>query len=520
MKIIQYFKTHAIIMIAMILLSLIIINTAIIGYNNQILKETRRVQVETQQVKVLTDLLWSDVVKNIDLGLRGYALLRNEKLLDPFNKANANMDTIVKNLNKILLSQNFNDQVAVQQINSGIETFLKDQHYMLNLIKMDSIDEFKKILEEDRGYALWLIYDKNSKKIKDFEDQLYKSAYQEYESATFRTVITQILAFIFGVPTLIYLIFKIRSDKKQREKLFGELDKNNREYLFNPGEEVVITNEMDLISNSINTYKNAAEFITEITEGNLEVEWKEINQNNVQLNESNLAGKLIKMREKMKQIREDDERRAWVSEGIAKFSEVIRNYQHDMHELTHQVLVFIIKYLNAQQGGFFVVRKDTDETEYLDLTACFAFNRKKHITRRVEIGEGLVGQTYLEQETTYLLEIPQGYTYITSGLGDVSPNCILIVPMKYNEKVEAIVEIASLSKMEKYQIEFLEKLGEIIASTLGSVKNNEITKKLLEQFKVQTEQLKSQEEELRQNMEEMEATQEAIRRQEKLEKID
>jgi CHASE3 domain sensor protein len=519
MKMISYFKSHAIILIAIILLSLIVMNTAIIGYNNEILKETNRVKAETQQVIALTDLLWSDVVKNIDLGLRGYALLKNEKLLDPFNKANVNMDTIVRGLNKILTTQDFPDKQAVQEINIGIANFLKDQNFMLELIKMDSIDQFKKILEEDRGYTLWLIYDKNSRKIKDFEDHLYQTAYEEYESATLRTLITQVLAFLIGVPTLIYLIVKIRSDKKQREKLFDELDKNNREHLFNPGEETTISNEKDLITNAISTYKNAAEFITEITEGNLDVEWKAINSKNIGLNETNLAGKLIKMREKMKQIREEEERRSWVSEGIAKFSEVIRNYQHDMQELSHQVLVFIVKYMNAQQGGFFVVRRESDETEYLDLTACFAFNRKKHISKRLEIGEGLVGQTYLEQETTYLLEIPQGYTYITSGLGDVSPNCLLIVPMKYNDKVEAIVEIASLSKFEQHQIEFLERLGEIIASTLGSVKNNEITKRLLDQFKVQTEQLKAQEEELRQNMEEMEATQEALRRQEKQEQV-
>jgi transcriptional regulator with GAF, ATPase, and Fis domain len=159
----------------------------------------------------------------------------------------------------------------------------------------------------------------------------------------------------------------------------------------------------------------------------------------------------------------------------------------------------------------FVLKEEGDD-QYLEMVACYAFDRRKHVQKRLEIGQGLIGQTYLEGSSVMLTDVPNGYTSITSGLGESTPGCVLIVPFKSNEVIEAVVEIAAYRTYQKYEIEFLEKVGEVLSSALSNVRNTEKMKTLLEQFKVQTEQLKSQEEELRQNMEEMEATQEAVRR--------
>lgn len=82
--------------------------------------------------------------------------------------------------------------------------------------------------------------------------------------------------------------------------------------------------------------------------------------------------------------------------------------------------------------------------------------------------------------------------------------------MKDNEKVQVLVELASFKVMEPYQISFLEKAGEFMASAIASAINNEKTQLLLEQLQTNAEKLSAQEEELRQNMEEMEATQEEM----------
>lgn len=221
---------------------------------------------------------------------------------------------------------------------------------------------------------------------------------------------------------------------------------------------------------------------------------------------------------KNRQFKVEEERRNWVNRGLAEFSDILRDNSHSIETLSHKVISYLVKYLNANQGGLFILNDDNAGHPYLQLSACYAYERQKYMEKNIEIGEGLVGACFQEGETIYMNDVPDGYLNITSGLGTANPRCIVIMPLKINDKVCGVIEIASFQDILPYQIDFLEKTSINIASTITSVKINLHTTQLLEQSKKQAQILNEQEEEMRQNLEELMAVQEDMElRSEKLE---
>jgi HAMP domain-containing protein/putative methionine-R-sulfoxide reductase with GAF domain len=255
-------------------------------------------------------------------------------------------------------------------------------------------------------------------------------------------------------------------------------------------------------------------FSVEIGKGNFDSTFTPLSD------DDDLGNALLEMRDSLKAAKEEetrrkqeDEQRNWASQGIAKFSDLLRQNNDDMDELTYSLISNLVKYTGANQGGLFVINEESRET-IIELKAAYAFNKKKILQKQIEPGVGLVGRAVQENETIFLTDIPNDYINITSGLGEENPRSLLIVPLKVNEEVYGAVELASFQEFQKYQIEFIERIGENIASTLSTVKVNIRTQKLLSQTQQQAQEMKEQEEEMRQNMEELQATQEESARRE------
>ncbi len=250
------------------------------------------------------------------------------------------------------------------------------------------------------------------------------------------------------------------------------------------------------------TILNAAEFISEISKGNMEVDYKSDSDDDI------LRTSLLLMKKQLKEISDQETNQAWTNKGLAIFADLIRAQYSSLNEFSDVLISSLVKYLKANQGGIFILKGEDEKNPHLEMYASYAYNKKKFNEKVVRIGQGLLGQAFLEKESIYITDVPDQYTQVTSGLGESTPNTILIVPLKYNEIVVGVMEIASFTKFENYQQEFAEKIAESIASAISSIKINERTEKLLYETREQSESLKSQEEEMRQNLEELQATQE------------
>ena len=263
---------------------------------------------------------------------------------------------------------------------------------------------------------------------------------------------------------------------------------------------------IDSLQVLITNLKETSQFAIKIGEGDFTTEFKPKSKHDVLANSLLvMRDNLIKAEKDAEQRKNENAQRNWASQGLAEFNELLRNVGDDMQILSNKVIEKLVRYLDANMGGIYIVDDSDKDDIHLNLSAFYAYDRLKYAKQRIEIGENLIGQCFRENETVYLTDLPKGYVHISSGLGEADPTCLVIVPLKVNADTFGIVELASFRVIEKYQVEFIEKIGETIAATIANVKINMNTAKLLEESSEKSERLAQQEAEVHKNIENLKA---------------
>jgi PAS domain S-box-containing protein len=348
------------------------------------------------------------------------------------------------------------------------------------------------------------------------------------EKLTGYTVISAIIALVFLVFALFMTLYKSKEADFSLDGIVW-IFKNNPAmwivltfailapfsvYLLSKITGKQLNEKQQLIQIEHSRVDEVNEFTRQLIHGNLEVDFH-LEGENDELGETlvNLRDTLKSNAEKEEKLRKDEEQRNWIAQGLAHFSETLRNYIHEPDQLSFHVIKDLTKYVNAIQGGFYILDDHDPNNKFFNLSAFFAYDRRKFADQNIKWGDGLVGTCAMEKKTIYIKNLPEDYITVTSGLGDASPDSLIVVPMIYEDQVFGVMELASFTKFEPAQIALIEKTAESIGATLSAIKTNLRTSVLLEESKAQTQALTSHEEEMRQNMEELQATQEESNRQ-------
>jgi putative methionine-R-sulfoxide reductase with GAF domain len=346
--------------------------------------------------------------------------------------------------------------------------------------------------------------------VADWFSKLADDLYDEADKS--RTTLTLILFVIIGVD-IVLLVTIVVSFNRLVLTYLNRIEENTIQHKHTNGFD---KNEIGSLAVQVNEVieqlRDATDFVKGIGEGKLDMDYKAELDVNYAPGKNKLADELISMQNKLKTVGLEEQRRKWANEGLTKFVDILRNANDNVQTLGDKIISSLVQYTGSNQGGLYILNDEDEHNHFLELISLFAFNIKKFEQQRVKLGEGILGQTFLEKETTYLTNMPEDYARITSGLGDSTPKSILVVPLKVDKDVYGIVELASFREFEPHEVSFVERLGETIASTLSSVRVNQKNRRLFEQSQQQTEEMRAQEEEMRQNMEELTATQEGMNR--------
>ncbi len=493
------------------ILFLIGLNALLIYQNRQTIDANTIVLQELAEMEKRGQLILTETMHGLDLGVRGYFAYRDTIMLIPYRNAIAANQEVFANLDSLTTKYKVNPEL-LDQTKAEVEEYIRFMQEMKSLVDLDSNRQFTALLKQDRGNVVWQKYKILATELNNKATELRNTARLEYQTAMSRNIYLQIILFCISLPILVGVIMQINKSVQQRNTFITKLDEDTKRYLFDDGSELRQNDANTVFESLTANLQNATAFISQIAQNNLNTSWHGLNEKNKSLNTTNLAGQLVHMRDQLIAIDDKERERTWATQGQAMLGDLLSKEDDNLDRLTYAVISQLTKYLGANQGAFFVVDQEATEQVKLVLRGCYAYDQQKLLTKEVLPGEGLVGQVFLEKSTIYIDDLPTDYSHIASGLGKASPKCLLIVPLKFNNEVYGVLEIASFGNFQPYQVEFVESIAGNITATVAGAKNTERTQRLLLESQMMTEQLRSQEEEMRQNMEELITTQEEMER--------
>lgn len=204
----------------------------------------------------------------------------------------------------------------------------------------------------------------------------------------------------------------------------------------------------------------------------------------------------------LEKVLEDEHKRKWAMHGLNFFNDLLKTSNKNLKDLCKEVLGELVKYTNSNQGCIFLLNEN-QEKAIMQQMACYAYHKFKKADTEVEYGEGLVGQCWREADTIYMTDIPQEYIQIRSGLGSASPRSVLIVPVKFEDKVLGVLELASFKVYQAFEIAFVEQLADKMGVAILNLQMQEASKKLYAETQKAIRQMKEQKEAYEQHLEEL-----------------
>src|SRR5439155_18727147 len=123
--------------------------------------------------------------------------------------------------------------------------------------------------------------------------------------------------------------------------------------------------------------------------------------------------------------------------------------------------------------------------------------------RRLKIGEGLVGQCAAEKRRMLITDLPPNTIAVRSGLFQAVPRNVIVLPVLFEDRVKAVIELASLGAFTASQLAFLEQLTASIGIVLNSIEATMQTEGLLKQSQQLATELQTQQKELQQTNEQL-----------------
>ncbi len=209
---------------------------------------------------------------------------------------------------------------------------------------------------------------------------------------------------------------------------------------------------------------------------------------------ASLKDNINEMIRNLKDTTQKNTEQDWLKTNLAKFTSMLQG-QREMITVANLILSEVAPLVRAQHGVFYVNELEENEP-VLRLLGSYAFQKRKHLSEKYKMREGIIGQCALEKQRILILDAPKDYITISSGLGEAAPVNIVALPVLFEGEVKAVIELASFQHFSETHLAFLDQLTESIGIVLNTIEANMRTENLLMQSQSLAQELQAQQQEL------------------------
>ncbi len=258
-----------------------------------------------------------------------------------------------------------------------------------------------------------------------------------------------------------------------------------------------LTGNVNLLADNLtNQVRAIAEVATAVTKGDL--------TRSIQVEASGevaeLKDNINTMIDNLRLTTDRNTEQDWLKTNLARFTGMLQG-QRDLTSVGRMLLSELAPLVGAQQGVLYQTL--SEDTEELVLLSAFADNGTGGHTERAALGEGLIGQCAAEKRRMLITDIPPNAMPIRSGLFTSVPRNIIVLPVLFEDRVKAVIELATLNSFTASHLAFLEQLTASIGIVLNSIEATMQTEGLLKQSQQLAIELQTQQKELQQTNEQL-----------------
>ncbi len=260
-----------------------------------------------------------------------------------------------------------------------------------------------------------------------------------------------------------------------------------------------LTGNVNLLADNLtNQVRAIAEVATAVTKGDLTRSIQVEARGEVAELKDNINTMIDNLRLTTDRNTEQD----WLKTNLARFTGMLQG-QRDLSTVGRMLLSELAPLVNAQQGVIYQMGSESSAGDgTLVLLSTYADTPEGN-AREVRIGQGLIGQCAAEKRRMHITELPRGTAPIQSGLFKAKPKNVIVLPVLFEDRVKAVIELASLSSFTASHLAFLEQLTSSIGIVLNSIEATMQTEGLLKQSQQLAAELQTQQTELQQTNEQL-----------------